>query len=321
MPEPVSEQQRIGRKVRAMYNAHPFPQREVILPQRSDERFRYIYTQFLHIPLDELNGRVMLDAGCGTGENTWSWRRLLDPSARVMAMDISYSSIRIARTAQSAIGAVPSFAVESLAELALADNSVDFVFCSGVLHHIPHRARAYQELMRVLKPGGYVVLVLYHRYGRALHGLRRAVIDLIEREDIDRRVQWADRLFNHSMRKLARRERVPYEGVLYDQFVLCESRHSIGEVVDWFKRSNIEYLGTWPPVEWNQVGKGLRFSHQLTEHRQSFAYRALLKMFPTTHETPQRAPNVWTRGSMQFLWMCSQLQLFAISGRKVADGI
>lgn len=316
-----SKQSQLAQAVRVMYNAHPFPNRYDIPPSKSDERFRYIYEEFLHIPLETLNGKTFLDAGCGTGENTWSWCRILNPSMRVIAVDLSEASVTVAQQRRTEQPLLPSFAVASLLDLGLSDNSVDVVFCSGVLVAVPEPKRAFWELVRVLKPGGYMILVLYHRYGRALHGMRRAVIDLIERDDIDRRARLGDRLFGHSMRKLAEKEQTPYEGVLYDQFGLpCESRYSLGQVLTWFKQAKIHYVGTWPPVEWSQLGRALRFSYHLAKYRRSWLFRLLLRLFPDTDMSPSRPPRFLTRATMQSLWTLGQLQLFAISGRKESDG-
>jgi SAM-dependent methyltransferase len=303
-------------KVRAMYNAHPFPNRYTVLPSRSDERFRYIYEDFLHIPLSELAGKTFLDAGCGTGDNTWSWRRLLDPSARVIAVDQSRSSVGIARRTGGQQELSPAFAVASLLDLALPNQSVDVVFCSGVLVAVTEPERAYRELVRVLRPGGYMILILYHRYGRALHGMRRAAIDLLERDDIDRRARLGGKLFGRSMQELADKEQVPLEGILYDQFGLpCESRYSVGQALTRFRSADIEYRGTWPPVEWSQFGNALRFSAVFRQRRPRL-HSFLLSFFPTDTAAPQHAPTLFTRATMQVLWGFDQLQLFAISGQK-----
>lgn len=317
MPDRGLRQERLAQSVRAMYNAHPFPNRYTTLASRSDDRFERIYREFLHIPLDELKGKTLLDAGCGTGENTWSWRRFLDPSIRMVAVDLSEASITIARQKGADQPLQPSFAVASLLDLALPANSVDVVFCSGVLVAVTDPDKAIRELTRVLKPGGYMILVLYHRYGRALHGLRRAVIDLIERDDVDRRARLGGRLFGRSMRKLAEAEQVPLEGILYDQFGLpCETRYSVGQALAWFKRASIQYLGTWPPVEWSQLGKGLRFSYYFARRYQPWLFRLLLQLFPEPDQAPLQPPGFISRSTMQAVWALDQLQLFAISGRK-----
>jgi len=320
MSDQAPATERFSKRVRAMYNAHPFPNRYGIPPAKSDERFRFIYSNFLHFPLGSFKGGVFLDAGCGTGDNTWNWRRLLDPSTQVVAVDLSQASVRIARQAGQDYSVRPAFSVGSLLDLGLADESVDVVFCSGVLVAVTDPDRAYRELTRVLKPGGYMILVLYHRYGRFLHGLRRSVVDLLEREDVDRRARLGGQLFGRSMRKLAAAEQSPFENVLYDQFGLpCESRYSVGQALRWFQQSSIQYLGTWPPVEWSQFGKALRFAHRLSGRRDTIYYSALTRLFADSAEAPQRPPNWLTRSTMQTAWALDQLQLFAISGRKLAS--
>jgi ubiquinone/menaquinone biosynthesis C-methylase UbiE len=309
-------QSHLARSVEAMYNAHPYPNRTGLLDRRSDQRYRHIYEEFLHIPLESLKGKIVLDAGCGTGENTWCWRRILDPSTSVIAVDHSHSSVEIARQNDGDLPLRPLFLLGSLLDLGLEKNSVDVIFCSGVLVAVIDPYRAYQELVRVLKPGGTIILIVYDRYGRYLHSFRRAVIGLLEREDIDRRARLGGRLFGRRMKKIAKTEMIPLEGLLYDQFGLpCESCYSVGQISDWFRRANIHYLGTWPPVEWSQLGKGLRFSYFFNQ-KKNWLKRVLLKIIPDTNQAPQRPPGFLTRVTMEALWAINQQEYFAISGRK-----
>jgi ubiquinone/menaquinone biosynthesis C-methylase UbiE len=298
-----------------MYNAHPFPNSYGTPPSRNDDRMYRIYEEFLHLPLRTMTGITFLDAGCGTGENTWTWRRLLDPSAHVIAVDLSQASVRIAHARGAGQELQPEFFSASLTGIGLPQNSVDVVLCSGVLHHIPQREQAFDELVRVLKPGGYLVLILYHRYGRGVHGLRRVVVNLLAPTDTDQRARLGGQLFGRSMRALAEKEQVPLEGVLYDQFGAYESRHTVGDVLDWFHKAGIDYLGTWPPVDWAEFGKALRFSYRFRRER-SWIYPLLLRLFPDSQVVLDKEPAFLTRVLMQLLWATNQQQLFAVSGRK-----
>ena len=47
---------------------------------------------------------------------------------------------------------------EDLTALSLEDASFDAVICIGVLMHIPDLEKALQELVRVLRPGGYLII-------------------------------------------------------------------------------------------------------------------------------------------------------------------
>lgn len=47
--------------------------------------------------------------------------------------------------------------------LPFLDNTFDLVTSYGVLHHTPDTAKAVREVFRVLKPGGKVIMMFYHK--------------------------------------------------------------------------------------------------------------------------------------------------------------
>lgn len=47
-----------------------------------------------------------------------------------------------------------------ITRLALQDNQFDVIFCSHVLEHIPNDQQAMRELYRVLKPGGWAIMLV-----------------------------------------------------------------------------------------------------------------------------------------------------------------
>lgn len=109
-------------------------------------------------------GRV-LDAGAGRGV----YRQLLEPHASsYFGVDVS------ARSPVSVVGDIQN--------LPFAAESLDTVFCSQVLEHVPEPVTALAEFRRVLSPGGHVILSVPHiswlhnepnDYFRfTLHGLR-----------------------------------------------------------------------------------------------------------------------------------------------------
>jgi SAM-dependent methyltransferase len=98
-------------------------------------------------------GSTILDAGCGTGTNS---RRLARAGYRVTGVDFSEFALREA-TAESA-GLDIDFRRGDLTALSFPDRSFDAVFCFGVLMHIPELEKALDELVRVLKPGGVLML-------------------------------------------------------------------------------------------------------------------------------------------------------------------
>ena len=96
---------------------------------------------------------LVLDVGCGTGNNT----TLLASSvqARVIGLDISYGMLQKAYEKQSQIPLVQAPADC----IPLASESLDFVFMTEVLHHLPDIYSTTHEIYRVLKNSGLLCIV------------------------------------------------------------------------------------------------------------------------------------------------------------------
>ena len=56
--------------------------------------------------------------------------------------------------------------------------SFDMVISNGVLHHTSDPFLAFETISRLVKPGGYILVGLYHRYGRLITDFRRLVFRL-----------------------------------------------------------------------------------------------------------------------------------------------
>lgn len=102
-----------------------------------------------------LTGKLVLDAGCGSGR--FSEIALL-LGARVIAVD--YSSA-VEAAAKNLHGKDILTLQADLANLPIASGSLDYIFCIGVLQHTEHPAFIVNELLRCLKPGGELTLTFY----------------------------------------------------------------------------------------------------------------------------------------------------------------
>ncbi len=93
-----------------------------------------------------------LDLGCGTGR-IWKFLSRALPRVRYTGIDVSAESIEVAREQPGDI----DFRVQEGKQLGFEDGSFDLVFAACVLHHVPleDRAALYQEIRRVLRPGGF----------------------------------------------------------------------------------------------------------------------------------------------------------------------
>jgi dolichol-phosphate mannosyltransferase len=88
---------------------------------------------------------VVLDVGCGSS-------RIVQDLERVVGLDVLASKLRYLRRHS------PALVQGSVFELPFADESFEAVVCSQVIEHIPGGPRPFEELARVLKPGGLAVV-------------------------------------------------------------------------------------------------------------------------------------------------------------------
>jgi SAM-dependent methyltransferase len=97
----------------------------------------------------------VLEVGAGSGGamHTFLARH---PDAKAVAMELSPVSIRAARAAPTALRAVAGNALD----LPFRDRSIDAVVAFEVLEHVPDVARALDEMLRVVRRPGHIVIGL-----------------------------------------------------------------------------------------------------------------------------------------------------------------
>lgn len=104
----------------------------------------------------DLKGKKLLDAGCGTG---WFSKRAVERGAKVTSMDLGEKLLeQVARKCES------ERVVGSLLGLPFADNTFDMVVSSEVIEHTPDPTKGMQEMLRVLKPGGILILTTPNKF-------------------------------------------------------------------------------------------------------------------------------------------------------------
>jgi ubiquinone/menaquinone biosynthesis C-methylase UbiE len=100
-----------------------------------------------------VDGRAVLDIGCGPGECVAC---VIDDlgAASVTAIDIDPKMVVRARRRLVPYGLRASVAEGDVTALEQPDGSVDAVFNFAVLHHVPDWRAGLREVARVLAPGG-----------------------------------------------------------------------------------------------------------------------------------------------------------------------
>ena len=103
---------------------------------------------------------VGLDVGCGSGR----WARLVAPRVgRLVCIDASEEAAAVAR---QNLASLPNCEVHvaSVDAMPVPDQSFDFAYSLGVLHHVPDTAAAIRSCAAKLKPGAPFLVYLYYAF-------------------------------------------------------------------------------------------------------------------------------------------------------------
>lgn len=173
--------------------------------------------------LSEFRGRRVLDVGAGNGYVLSRYRRA---GAEVLGVDLSMTGIRLCRQRFALEGLEGTFLQANAESLPFRDASFDCVCSMGVVHHTPDPVAALAEFHRVLRAGGRLILMVYHR-DSALYRLRFAACRLLLGRDVQQLVNQVDGVANPLGRVYARGELAR----MLDRFVDIEL--SVGLLQPW----------------------------------------------------------------------------------------
>lgn len=234
-PPPGTPGPDVTSRVKNFYEATPFPDYDdtedlASLLRKSREG---IFARLLdeQIPF----GARVLECGCGTGQLS----NFLGLAHRtVFAADMSVSSLRLGQRfkEQHGIENVTFWQMNILAPI-FKPGSMDVVISNGVLSAMEDPFLGFRRIGTLVKPGGYVVIGLYHRYGRLGTDLRRLIFELTgdrfqfldprlrsDRVGADQKKAWFIDQYKHPQ----------------------ESKHTIGIVLRWLREVGFEFVKSIP---------------------------------------------------------------------------
>jgi len=111
-----------------------------------------------------LNGRTVLDVGCGGGLVAEPLARL---GGQVTGIDPAEESIAVARTHAKRGGLEIDYRAETAQELAALGQTYDLVTCLEVVEHVPDPGGLVQTLAGLVAPGGCLILSTLNRTARS----------------------------------------------------------------------------------------------------------------------------------------------------------
>lgn len=122
--------------------------------ERQNARPQYsIPIELQHLKVD-LNGKKILDAGCGVG----SLAKILNENFYATVHGCDASQMRVQQARKTCSPKV-NFFIGDLTALAVPDDTYDVIFVRFVLEHTLDPRSILRELRRVLRPNGHLVVI------------------------------------------------------------------------------------------------------------------------------------------------------------------
>lgn len=128
------------------------------------DAFRYKKEGHILGCLDEIDwqGKEVLEIGLGQGADS---EQIVRRGGKWSGLDLTNEAVDRTST-RMALRGLDYGAVKqgSILEAPYEDNSFDIIFSHGVLHHVPDIASAEKELVRLLRPGGELIIMMYAKW-------------------------------------------------------------------------------------------------------------------------------------------------------------
>jgi len=148
-------------KMRQQFDAAPYPRIPLDNSPKNNIKLLYIHSlvtayYLRNQKLIETEGKVILDAGCGTGYKALALA-IANPGAKIVGIDLSEESVKLARQRLQYHGIENSeFYAKSIEDLPNLGLEFDYINADEVLYLMPDTAAALQAMKSVLKPEGII---------------------------------------------------------------------------------------------------------------------------------------------------------------------
>jgi SAM-dependent methyltransferase len=169
----------VSRAVQAQYEENPYPRWVMAAPAVKPLSVGdFLREKFPFAPLRAppgADGVDILIAGCGTGAHPIATYRTF-AGARMLAIDLSRASLAYALRQTRALGLPIEYAQADILALGGLGRTFDAIEACGSLQCLQDPAAGWRALLRLLRPGGLMLLGLYSRLARADINAARAVV-------------------------------------------------------------------------------------------------------------------------------------------------
>jgi|SRR5215813_6133770 len=230
---------------------------------------------------DFFRAKKVLDAGCGNGRFAYYAAKY---GADVWAIDLG-GAVEVANQNATPGGQVHVIQAD-LHEPPFAPASFDFIYSTGVLHHLAEPQKAFVNLLKYLKPGGEIQIYLYWKpegqpIKSALLSLMRGVRQITTRLPLPLThalafpaalaafgfLVWPYQVLKKIPGLGRAAENIPMKQYAQFPFRVCvndqldrfsapiENRYTKQEVLNWLNEAGLEDIAVYPNYGWVGIGR------------------------------------------------------------------
>jgi SAM-dependent methyltransferase len=159
-----------------------------VVPPTVYPNLEFLFQQMLHLTLEEVNpspGELILDVGCGKAIDG---ARLWAKGAKVVGLEPSRVMIARAKEYLSENDSPIALSQGIGENLPFTPHSFDKVICKGALDHFFSPGKVMEEVARVLKPGGEMIISIANfdslgfRFGKKLYPVTKLLSPSLNKE-------------------------------------------------------------------------------------------------------------------------------------------
>ncbi len=251
------------------YETYPYPHVQRFSRERM-ERYAQPLLAAGEMKLEDLSGKTILDAGCGTGEIACS---LAAHARKVVGIDVSANSLALARKNARTFGLKNIELVhEDLFSFKLKKNEkpFDVVTAFGVLHHTRNVKQGFEHLSTLVKSGGLFFHGFYHAWGGWEQRVQKEWAHVFGGETPAERLAWVEKRQGKTLNES--------EKAFWSDRVANprEKYFRVPHIKQWFEKNGFEIIGiqshkpAWRVNEVNNSLDVLRFELEIALRRKRF---------------------------------------------------
>jgi 2-polyprenyl-3-methyl-5-hydroxy-6-metoxy-1,4-benzoquinol methylase len=172
----------------------------------------------IRLPREYFKGKLVLDAGCGSGRWTYALALL---GAQVVAVDLTEEGVGITRRATAGLENVTVLQANVM-RLPFQPDSFDVVVSWGVLHHTADTKSAFRRLVPLIKKGGYGYIMVYEKHNPVKHACTNVVRRILRRFSEETRYRFCRHLIIWN----------PVAHLLLKHLLISETRYKVTDPLE-----------------------------------------------------------------------------------------